>query len=110
MTRVTLYWQGGLLRGIESRGHADSDDDSGKIVCAAVSSLLHALLLGLSDVARVEGLECEVAPDPDDPLIRILWPGRSAEKLDLLTRTIALSLREIETGSSDFLSITEVQL
>ena len=98
------------MRGIESRDHSGFADKGEDVVCAAVSSLLHALLLGLSDVARVEGLECEVDPNPKAPFIRIAWPGRSAEELDLLTRTIALSLREIETGSPDFLSITEVQL
>ncbi|MBR1673124.1 MAG: ribosomal-processing cysteine protease Prp [Fretibacterium sp.] len=108
MTEVTLYWEGGRLRGVESRGHSGFADKGRDIVCAAVSSLLHALLLGLSDVAEVEGLECEV--NPEVPLIQVMWPRGSAERLDLLTRTIALSLREIEAGSPEYVNITEVQL
>ena len=108
MTRVTLYWQGGLLRGVESRDHSGFAEKGYDVVCAAVSSLLHALLLGLSDVARVDGLECEV--DPEIPLIRILWPRERAEEISLLTRTVALSLREIGAGSPGYVDITEVQL
>ena len=108
MTRVALYWERGTLRGVESRGHSGFAEEGRDVVCAAVSSLLHALLLGLSDVAGVEGLECEV--DPEEPLIRISWPRERAGELDLLTRTVALSLREIESGSPEYVNITEVQL
>ena len=108
MTGVTLYWENGSLRGVESRGHSGFADKGKDIVCSAVSSLLHALILGLSDVAKVDGVDCEV--NPEGPLIRILWPRSSAERLDLLTRTIALSLKEIEKGSPEYVHITEVQL
>ena len=108
MTEVTLYWEGCTLRGVESRGHSGYAARGNDVVCAAVSSLLHALLLGLSDVAEVEGLECEV--DPKAPLIRILWPRERAADLSILTRTIALSLREVESGSPGYVNITEVQL
>lgn len=77
------------------------------MVCAAVSALVHGLLLGLSDVARVRDLRCEA--DPDVPLIRVFWPEEAAGSLDLLTRTVALSLREIESGYPGYVSITEVQ-
>ncbi|MBQ9566034.1 MAG: ribosomal-processing cysteine protease Prp [Synergistaceae bacterium] len=97
-----------MLRGIESRGHTGFAERGSDVVCAAVSSLLHALLLGLSDVAKVEGLECEV--DPEGPFIRIMWPKKRAGGLSLLTRTIALSLREIESGNPGYVNITEVQL
>lgn len=108
MTEVTLYWEGGTLRGIEGRGHSGFASKGDDVVCAAVSSLLHALLLGLSDVARVEGLECEV--EPETPLIRILWPRKRAGDIALLTKTVALSLREIQSGNPGYVNITEVQL
>jgi len=108
MTKVTLYWEDGTLRGVECRGHSGFADKGKDVVCAAVSALLHALLLGLSDVAEVEGAECEV--NPELPLMRILWPRSSAGRLELLTRTIALSLKEIEKGNSEYVHITEVQL
>ena len=108
MTDIVLYREGEALRGIEGRGHSGFAERGEDVVCAAVSSLLHALLVGLLDVAEVEGLEHEV--DPEVPLIQVVWPRERAEELSLLTETIALSLREIGSGSPGHVDITEVQI
>ncbi len=107
MVRVTLYWGGSALVGLESLGHSGSAPRGQDVVCAAVSALVHGLLLGLSEVAEVRDLRCEA--DPDVPLIRVSWPEETADSLDLLTRTVALSLKEIESGYPGYVSITEVQ-
>jgi len=107
MVRVTLYWGERALVGLESLGHSGSAPKGQDVVCAAVSALIHGLLLGLSDVAKVRDLRCEV--DPDILLIRVFWPEEAADSLDLLTRTVALSLEEIESGYPGYVSITEVQ-
>lgn len=107
MVRVTLYWGGSALVGLESLGHSGSALRGQDVVCAAVSALVHGLLLGLSEVAEVRDLRCEA--DPDVPLIRVSWPEEVADSLDLLTRTVALSLKEIESGYPGYVSITEVQ-
>ena len=107
MTEVTLYWAKGALCGLESCGHSDFAEKGSDVVCAAVSALVHGLLLGLSEVAEVRDLRCEA--DPDVPLIRVSWPEEAADSLDLLTRTVALSLKEIESGYPGYVSITEVQ-
>ncbi|WP_299302565.1 ribosomal-processing cysteine protease Prp [uncultured Fretibacterium sp.] len=107
MVRVTLYWGGSALVGLESLGHSGSAPRGQDVVCAAVSALVHGLLLGLSEVAEVRDLRCEA--DPDVPLIWVSWPEEVADSLDLLTRTVALSLKEIESGYPGYVSITEVQ-
>ena len=107
MTEITFYWDGETLCGIEGRGHSGFADRGNDIVCAAVSSLLQALVLGLSDVAN-EDFEWEV--DPETPLIRALWPSDRAGDLNLLTMTVALSLREIQSGNPEYVNITEVKL
>lgn len=109
MVRVTLHWGPRALVGIECCGHAGSAPKGEDVVCAAVSALIHGLLLGLSDVAAVRGLRCEVESAPENPVIRAFWPEAAAESLDLLTRTVALSLKEIESGYPGYVSITEVQ-
>ena len=106
MIQVTLYWGTKALVGLESRGHSGSAPRGRDVVCAAVSALVHGLILGLSNVAEVQDLHCEA--DPDVPLIKVSWPDAAAESLDLLTRTVVLSLREIESGYPGYVSITEV--
>ncbi len=106
MTRITLIWGKQGLVGVESEGHSGYKDKGEDIVCAAVSALLHALLLGLQDVAMLKDLECSV--DASIPLIRLKWSEDKALQLDLLTRTVALSLKKIASGYAGYVRIAEV--
>ena len=109
MTRITLLWGEKGLLGLESRGHAGQGKKGEDIVCAAVSSLIQALLLGIRDVARMsETVKCEM--DGKVPLIRVEWTDKEALGLDLLTRTVALSLKEIASGYPGYVSISEVHV
>jgi uncharacterized protein YsxB (DUF464 family) len=42
------------------------------------------------------------------PFIRVKWKENRAAELDLLTRTVALSLKEIASGYSGYVSVSEV--
>lgn len=108
MICVTLHWRKKTLVGLESRGHSGSAPRGADVVCAAVSALVHGLLLGLSEVARIQDLRCEV--DPKTPLVKVFWPEELADSLDLLTRTVALSLKEIESGYPGHVRVAEVRL
>ena len=93
MTAVKLIYQGKTLTGIESRGHSGFARRGNDIVCAAVSTLMQALVLGLEDIAHVQGLE--VHADEKIPIIRITWPEGEHARIHLLTDTAAESLRQI---------------
>jgi uncharacterized protein YsxB (DUF464 family) len=113
VTRVTLFWGKKGLVGLESRGHSGFAPRGGDIVCAAVSALVQALLVGLRDVARVEDAECDMKKaeretENSDSFIRVKWKEDRAAELDLLTRTVALSLKEIASGHSGYVSVSEV--
>ena len=106
---MTLFWKGKNLVGLESRGHSDDESRKGEdVVCAAVSALVQALLVGLRDVANVSGVHCEMKKSV--PLISVRWPEEKAPELDLLTRTVACSLKEIASGHAGYVSIAEVQI
>lgn len=108
MTDITLYWGRQGLQGLESLGHAGHGEKGEDIVCAAVSALVHALLLGLDRVAKVEDARCVV--DASVPTISMRWPEERASELDILTRTVALSLKEIAAGYAGYVRISEVHL
>jgi len=95
------------LLGVESRGHSGSGGKGEDIVCAAVSTLIHTLFLGLRDVAKIP-MEREV--DASVPLIGIKWPEEVAGEVNLLTATVALSLKEIASRYAGHVSISEVFL
>jgi uncharacterized protein YsxB (DUF464 family) len=113
VTRITLFWGKKGLVGLESRGHSAFAPRGEDVVCAAVSALVQALLVGLRDVARVEDAECEMnrserETEDSCSFIRVKWKEDRAAELDLLTRTVALSLKEIASGYSDYVSVSEV--
>ena len=93
MTAVKLIYQGKTLTGIESRGHSGFASSGSDIVCAAVSTIMQMLMLGLEDIAHLQGLE--VQADAKIPLIRITWPEGEHAAIHLLTDTAAESLRQI---------------
>lgn len=93
MTEVTLYYQDGILTGIQSKGHSGFARKGSDIICAAISVLMQSLLLGLEDIAQVENLG--VKTDQRVPVISITWPKPEHERIALLTETIAGSLRQI---------------
>jgi uncharacterized protein YsxB (DUF464 family) len=106
MTRIVLFWGKEGLVGLESRGHSGGLPEGENAVCAAVSALAQALLTGLRDVAGAEVEELEI--DASVPSIRVKWEESRAKELDLLTRTVALSLKEIASGHPGRVSVSEV--
>ena len=101
MTTVKLYYCGKTLTGIESRGHSGFSSKGRDIVCAAVSALMQALVLGLEGR---EGFECLI--DDRVPVIRASWPSSEQERLAILTETIAESLRVIAQENPRYVKLS----
>ncbi|MBE6767144.1 MAG: ribosomal-processing cysteine protease Prp [Ruminococcaceae bacterium] len=60
MTKVDFFGSENLLRGFSITGHctADSRDEQGRLVCAAVSS---AVYMAANTLLEVEGAVCDIA-------------------------------------------------
>ena len=69
--------------------------------------MIHSLFLGLRDVAKVS---VDREADAEAPFIGIRWPEEIAAEVNLLTATVALSLKEIASRYSGHVSISEVYL
>ena len=104
MIAVKLYYQEGTLTGIESRGHSGYSRRGSDIVCAAVSTLMQSLILGLEDIANVSGLNVEA--DERVPIIRVTWPVSEQERISLLTDTTASSLKQIAQENPKYVKIS----
>ena len=104
MTTITLLYHAGVLTGIQSRGHSGFAARGQDIVCAAVSTLMQSLVLGLEDVAHLQGLEVEM--DERIPVIRAVWPSSEQERISLLTETTARSLEEIARENPGHIKLT----
>ena len=103
MTAVKLLYQDKILIGIESRGHSGSAPRGSDIICAAVSTLMQSLILGLEDIAGIQGLN--VKADERVPVIRVTWPVSEQERISLLTETTAESLKQIALENPKYVKI-----
>ena len=103
MIAVKLSYQDKTLTGIESRGHSGSAPAGRDIICAAVSTLMQAMILGLEDIAKVHGLHVEA--DERVPIIRAAWPSSEQERISLLTETAAASLKQIARENPKYVKI-----
>ena len=103
MIAVKLTYQDKTLTGIESKGHSGSAPAGRDIICAAVSTLMQAMILGLEDIAKVHGLSVEA--DERVPLMRATWPSSEQERISLLTETVATSLKQIARENPKYVKI-----
>ena len=104
MIAVKLYYQDKTLTGIESRGHSGYSRRGSDIVCAAVSTLMQALALGLDDIANIKGVD--IKADERVPVIRVTWPESEYERISLLTETITDSLKIIALENPKYVKIS----
>ena len=103
MIAVKLTYQDKTLTGIESKGHSGSAPAGRDIICAAVSAIMQAMILGLENIAQVHGLNVEA--DERVPIIRAAWPSSEQERVSLLTKTAAASLKQIARENPKYVKI-----
>ena len=105
MLSVTAKHGPSGLCSISSEGHAGFAEEGHDIVCAAVSTLMQALCVGLEDVVGLNDVIC--LSDRAVPIMSIEWAGggESAQKIAL---TVLLSLKGVAASYPNFVSIAEV--
>ena len=93
MVTVTLHEDSrGRLSSIAAEGHAGWADAGDDVVCAAVSAILQAAWLGLTDHAGVT-----VAGERNRGRLAMRWPAEVRERADVaaIAATAALSIEQI---------------
>jgi uncharacterized protein len=80
------------LSSVVSKGHAEQAEHGEDVVCAAVSALLQAAWLGLTDVAKVP---VTGRRDPGDFLLR--WPAEARDRAEVraIVSTAELAIAQI---------------
>jgi uncharacterized protein len=99
---------GNRITGLEVRGHAASYASEGNdVVCAAVSALTQALVVGLRQV-----LELKIRFVKRQAFMKVLLPGKmapeKAEKAQFLLETVVRSLFMMQDKYSDYVRVEEV--
>ncbi len=93
MLEVTFYRdERERCTGFAARGHADFADHGSDIVCAAVSAILQAARLGLSEYAHAD---VAIAQEPGE--LELRWPRDACdlESVRAIVATAELALAQI---------------
>lgn len=108
MIRVDIFTTNSNITKIEMNGHAEfSDGDD--IVCASASSVAFACLNGIEKVINVkfgyetgDGYLLFVLPDDLD--------RQTQDKVNILTETFALYIKELEAQYPAHVKVTELEV
>ena len=108
MIRVDIFKNGNNITKLEMSGHAEySDGDD--IVCASASSVAFACLNGIEKVLGVKfGYETE------DGYLFFVLPNdldvKTQDKVNILTETFALYIKELEAQYPAHITVTELEV
>ena len=108
MIKIDIFKSNGRIVKAEMDGHSGySDGDD--IVCAAVSSVSHAVLNGMEKLANItfgyevgDGYLFFVLPDDMN--------SRQMEDAELLTNTFLLFAKSLEKQYPDYVRVTELEV
>lgn len=104
MLTVTARFKEGRIRAISAEGHSGFAETGSDIVCAAASSLMQALWIGLEDILEIDDLT--IVSDPEIPLIGLSWEDTERE-VQVLARTILAALKAIARDYPDYVKLEE---
>jgi uncharacterized protein len=106
MLEVTFYRDDDRLAGLSASGHADFAEHGQDIVCAAVSAILQAVRLGLTQYARAE---LTVRQRPGE--LELTWPQdrRTEESLRAIVATAELAVEEIARQYPDHVRLHRIE-
>ncbi len=96
-----------LVRGFRVCGHAEYAEQGSDVVCAAVSALMQAALLGLTEIEKLD-FKYRTGKSLLEFQLPELSKGCSAERVNFLMATVYASLRRIEERYSEFIRVEEV--
>lgn len=105
MTKVVICRLEGEICSLSVEGHAGYASHGEDIVCAAVTTLVQTLHIGLFDVL---GVQVDSQVDEDRAKINLEWHGSSPEIAAIAT-TICESFRALAETYPEHVQLVEVQ-
>ncbi|HPI97623.1 MAG TPA: ribosomal-processing cysteine protease Prp [Synergistales bacterium] len=110
MVTIKIEYKGSQVFSISFSGHSGWDEHGKDIVCAAISTLLQTLVIGMEDVLGKAAIHKEIDLQEDTPFARIWIPLPYGDKEEILVDTISRSLKEIARSYPENVEISEVRI
>jgi len=108
MTDIKFFKNNGNFIGFESSGHTGYAKSGKDIVCASISSLTQAVVMGLQDVCYI-GIRMTL----DDGYIKVIIPqdldDKKIRESQILLETLYLSIKDLQSGYSKYISMEVIE-
>jgi len=108
MTEIKVTRDGQNICGLELSGHSGYAKRGHDIVCAALSTLIQALEIGLTEVLDVDGVSALV--DEEKAYMGLFWRKDSGPLSVVLIDTIIAALKSIAKGYPSHTRFVEVNV
>ncbi|MCM1194683.1 MAG: ribosomal-processing cysteine protease Prp [Corallococcus sp.] len=106
MTDITLKRKNNSIVEVTASGHTGYGEAGEDIVCAGVSTLLQASLLGLLQVAKIN---VKYTVNEENGSLRFTLPSEMTEEerhdADVILNTLLCGLQDFYTEYSDFINL-----
>ena len=107
MMQVTAKRDDFGIFSISAQGHTGYGEQGSDIVCAAVSTLMQALQVGLQDVLDIEDVAVEA--DSAVPRMTFTWDSED-EDAQIVAETVFRSLAAVANSYPDYVTVTEEEI
>lgn len=108
MTEIRVIRSGNTVCGLELSGHSGYDEHGRDIVCAALSTLIQTLEIGLTEVLEIDGVSARVVED--QAYMGVFWNQNGDQRTDDLVNTIIAALKSIQKGYPSYTKLVEVKV
>lgn len=106
MTDIIITRKNNSIVEVDASGHTDYGESGEDIVCAGVSTLIQAALLGL---LQVVGINVRYTVDEDKGSLRFTLPQKLSEKerhdADVVLNTMLCGLQDLYSEYSDYINL-----
>ena len=110
MTNIKVYKKNDIFFGFEISGHTDFADYGKDVLCATVSGISQAIVLGLKDVCKIK---VDFKRDEDSGYLKVRLPKDLDENLlkssQILIETFVVSMRDLILGYPQYISMEVIE-
>lgn len=103
MINIDINIKSNFIKQIELKGHAGSGEKGYDLICCSVSTLLIALINGLSEYIKSD---IDVKVEEGYSLVKINEANQEKKiKTDILTKTFLLSVKSLSEENPEFVKV-----
>ena len=106
MTTIRFFKKDDFITAVECEGHTGYDVEGYDVVCAALSSIVQTVVLGLMQIAQIN-VEYKVREKDGYLLVKLPKEMTEVEKhdSDVILKTLLLGASDLYEGFSDYINL-----